>query len=182
MAFRTIHERPAPWTPNAPMPGSIPGVFCISFAAARGSPGSLPKPSTSLGRLERLEPVLCGPQQRRANASASPGGADRELVQVAAPAIPTDDDRADQLAVMLREDHRAWVTAKQGCNRVTSIGPLLPTCPAAHRSWRPRQPAIRMLAARPRQPGLAAHRRARRRMNGHVSECGAEVAKVTVPD
>ena len=73
------------------------------------------------GCAESPEPVLCGPQQCEADAPAPLGGTDREPVQVAAPAVPARDDRADQLAVVLSQDHRIGVTAEQGRHRLGGI-------------------------------------------------------------
>jgi hypothetical protein len=73
------------------------------------------------GRPYGPEPVLGGPQQRRADALAPPGGADRQPVQVAAPAIPASDDRTDQLTVLLGHDHRIRIPAEQGRHRLAGI-------------------------------------------------------------
>jgi hypothetical protein len=78
-------------------------------------------PSHRPGPPEGLEPFFCALEQRGTDPPPSPGGTDRKPVQVAAPAIPARDDRADQLAVMLSEDHRIRVTAKQGCHRLARI-------------------------------------------------------------
>jgi hypothetical protein len=74
------------------------------------------------GSPDRPEPVLGCLQQRRADSPASPRGADREPVEVAAPAVPAGDDRADQLSVVLSHDHRIRIAAEQGGHRLPRIG------------------------------------------------------------
>jgi hypothetical protein len=68
-----------------------------------------------------LQPALRSAKERRTSALPSAAWPDREPAEVTSPAVPAGDDRPDQHAIMISEDHGLRIAAGQRGHRLGGI-------------------------------------------------------------